>query len=352
MRHPCRCRGRAGQESRKEVWVVKIGLLGAGRIGRFHARTLAEHPDVDALVIGDVDAGRAATVAGEVGGEHTSVEGVIGAGLDAAVIAAATTEHAALIGACLDAGLPVFCEKPIAVDREETEAMVDRVESSGAVLQMGFQRRFDAGYGEAKRLIDDGTVGTLYSLRLATHDPAPPHEGYIPRSGGIFKDLFIHDLDILRWLTGTEAEEVYAQGSVRKFDVFEKYHDVDTAAALITMTDGVVAVLTGGRQDPWGYDVRTEIFGSGDSVSVGLDGRTPLRSVEPGAAPREGQPYPDFLARFGDAYRAELGHFLKVARGRAENPCTARDALEALRLAVAADLSMREGRPVGLSEVG
>jgi myo-inositol 2-dehydrogenase / D-chiro-inositol 1-dehydrogenase len=145
---------------------------------------------------------------------------------------------------------------------------------------------------------------------------------------------------------------VYAQGSVRKFDVFEKYHDVDTAAALITMTDGVVAVLTGGRQDPWGYDVRTEIFGSGDSVSVGLDGRTPLRSVEPGAAPREGQPYPDFLARFGDAYRAELGHFLKVARGRAENPCTARDALEALRLAVAADLSMREGRPVGLSEVG
>jgi len=343
---------RGRQELRKEGRFVKIGLLGAGRIGRFHAKTLAAHPDVDVLLIGDVDAGRAATVAEEVGGKHGTVEGVIGAGLDAAVIAAATTEHASLIGACFDAGLPVFCEKPIAVDREETEAVVDLVESSEAVLQMGFQRRFDAGYGEAKRLIDDGIVGTLYSLRLATHDPVPPHEGYIPQSGGIFKDLFIHDLDILRWLTGTEAEVVYAQGSVRKFDVFDKYDDVDTAAALIRMTDGVVAVLTGGRQDPWGYDVRTEIFGSGDSVSVGLDGRTPLRSVEPGVAPRECQPYPDFLARFADAYRAELGHFLEVARGHAENPCTARDALEALRLAVAADLSMRQGRPVGLSEVG
>jgi len=340
-----------GHEPPKEGSFVKIGLLGAGRIGRFHARTLAAHPDVDALVIGDVDGGRAATVAQEVGGEHSTVEDVIGAGLDAAVIAAATTEHAALIGACLDAGLPVFCEKPIALDRGETEAVVERVESSGAILQMGFQRRFDAGYREARRLIEEGALGTLYSLRLATHDPAPPHEGYIPQSGGIFRDLFIHDLDILRWLTGTEVEEVYARGSVREFEVFEKYGDVDTAAALITLTDGVVAVLTGGRQDPWGYDVRTEIFGSGDSVSVGLDGRTPLRSVEPGAETWKGRPYPDFLARFEDAYRAELGHFLEVARGRAENRCTARDALEALRLAVAADLSMREGRPVRLGEI-
>jgi myo-inositol 2-dehydrogenase / D-chiro-inositol 1-dehydrogenase len=336
---------------RKEDSFVKIGLLGAGRIGRFHAGTLAAHPDVDALIIGDVDVGRAAEVAEEVGGEHAAVEAVIGAGLDAVVIAAATTEHAALIGAGLDADLPVFCEKPIALNREETEAVVDRVESSGAILQMGFQRRFDAGYREAKRLIQDGTVGTLYSVRLATHDPAPPHEGYIPQSGGIFRDLFIHDMDILRWLTETEIEEVYARGSVREFDVFGKYDDVDTAAALITLTDGVVAVLTGGRQDPWGYDVRTEIFGSGDSVSVGLDARTPLRSVEPNATSWEGQPYPDFLVRFEDAYRAELGHFLDVARGRAENLCTARDALEALRLAVAADLSMREGRPVRLGEV-
>jgi myo-inositol 2-dehydrogenase/D-chiro-inositol 1-dehydrogenase len=140
-------------------------------------------------------------------------------------------------------------------------------------------------------------------------------------------------------------------GSVRGFDVFSRHGDVDTAAALIRMEDGVVAVLTGGRHDPLGYDVRAEVFGSGDSIAVGLDGRTPLRSVEPGMPPPE-KPYPNFQARFEDAYRAELRHFLRLARGEAENPCTARDALEALRIAMAADLSLAERRLVRLSEVG
>ena len=135
--------------------------------------------------VGLLGAGRAATAAHEVGGGYETFEGVIGAGLGAAVVAAATTEHAALIGACLDAGLPVFCENPIAVDCEETEAVANRAEFSGAVVQMGFQGRFDAGYGEAKRLIDDGTLGTLYSPRLTAHDTDPPHEGFIPGPGHI-----------------------------------------------------------------------------------------------------------------------------------------------------------------------
>jgi myo-inositol 2-dehydrogenase / D-chiro-inositol 1-dehydrogenase len=270
---------------------------------------------------------------------------------DAVVIAASTSAHAGLIRDAVDAGIPAFCEKPVALGYEETLEIVNKVESRGAVLQIGFQRRFDAGYVEAKRLIDGGALGTLYSLRLATHDPEPPHEGYIPTSGGIFRDLHIHDFDILRWLVGGEVEEVYAVGSVREFDVFSKYGDVDTAAALITMEDDVVAVLTGGRHDPLGYDVRAEVFGSGDSVAVGLDGRTPLRSVEQGVSLPE-EPYPNFQVRFEDAYRAELRHFLRLARGEAENPCTARDALEALRVAMAADLSLAERRPVRLSEVG
>jgi myo-inositol 2-dehydrogenase / D-chiro-inositol 1-dehydrogenase len=267
------------------------------------------------------------------------------------VIAASTSAHAGLIRDAVDAGLPAFCEKPVALGYEETLEIVEKVESGGAVLQIGFQRRFDAGYVEAKRLVYSGALGTLYSLRLATHDPEPPHEGYIPTSGGIFRDLHIHDFDILRWLAGSEAEEVYAVGSVRGFDVFSRYGDVDTAAALIRMEDGVVAVLTGGRHDPLGYDVRAEVFGSGDSIAVGLDGRTPLRSVESGMPPPE-KPYPNFQARFEDAYRAELRHFLRLARGEAENPCTARDALEALRIAMAADLSLAERRPVRLLEVG
>jgi myo-inositol 2-dehydrogenase / D-chiro-inositol 1-dehydrogenase len=330
---------------------MKVGLLGVGRIGEFHARVLADYPDVETLAIGDVDPERAVEVAEEVGAQHGTVEEVIGSGLDAVVIAAATSVHAELIVACLDAGLPTFCEKPIAIGYEETVAIVDRVESSGETLQIGFQRRFDAGYKEAKRLIEAGELGTLYSIRLATHDPEPPPEGYIPESGGIFRDLHIHDFDALRWLAGSEAEEVYAQGSVRKFDVFEKYRDFDTSALMSRMTNGVLAILSGGRQDPLGYDVRTEIFGSGDSISVGLDRRTPLRSVEPGITSSEKAAYPGFLERFEEAYRAELAHFLEVARGRAENPCTARDALEALRIAIAADVSVAENRPVMVEEV-
>jgi myo-inositol 2-dehydrogenase / D-chiro-inositol 1-dehydrogenase len=228
---------------------------------------------------------------------------------------------------------------------------VDRVESSEATLQIGFQRRFDAGYKEAKRLIEAGELGTLYAIRLATHDPEPPHEGYIPESGGIFRDLHIHDFDILRWLTRSKAEQVCAWGSVRRFKVFEKYGDFDTSALIIRMADGVLAVLTGGRQNPLGFDVRTEIFGSEDSISVGLDRRTPLRSVEPGGAPFPRKAYASFLVRFKDAYRAELAHFLEVARGRAENPCTARDALEALQIAVAAEVSVAENRPVMVEEI-
>src|SRR5918997_3678986 len=331
---------------------MRVGLLGAGRIGSLHAAVISGRPEVEAVFVGDVDMGRARALAEEVGGEAGTIEEIIDRGPDAVVIAASTSAHAGLIEAAVDAGIPAFCEKPIALGHEETLEIVERAESSGAVLQIGFQRRFDAGYVEAKRLIDDGSVGTLYSVRLATHDPEPPHEGYIPVSGGIFRDLHIHDFDVLRWLVGSEVEEVYATGSVREFDVFARHGDVDTAAALLTMADGVVAVLTGGRQDPLGYDVRTEIFGSGDSIAVGLDGRTPLRSVEPGAPPVAEKAYPNFRVRFEDAYRAELGHFLRLARGEAENPCTARDALEALRVAMAADLSLAERRPVRLSEGG
>jgi myo-inositol 2-dehydrogenase / D-chiro-inositol 1-dehydrogenase len=325
--------------------------LGAGRIGALHGSTLAADPGVERVVVGDVDAERAQALAGRLGSEYGTIEEVMRSRPDAVVIAASTSAHAGLIRDAVDAGIPAFCEKPVALGYEETLEIVEKVESGGAVLQIGFQRRFDAGYVEAKRLVYCGALGTLYSLRLATHDPEPPHEGYIPTSGGIFRDLHIHDFDILRWLAGSEAEEVYAVGSVRGFDVFSRHGDVDTAAALIRMEDGVVAVLTGGRHDPLGYDVRAEVFGSGDSIAVGLDGRTPLRSVESGMPPPE-KPYPNFQARFEDAYRAELRHFLRLARGEAENPCTARDALEALRIAMAADLSLAERRPVRLSEVG
>jgi myo-inositol 2-dehydrogenase/D-chiro-inositol 1-dehydrogenase len=331
---------------------MKIGLLGAGRIGALHAGVLANDPGVNELLVGDADPERAEEVAGKVGGEAGPIEAVLDSGPDAVVIAASTPAHAPLIRAAVGAGIPAFCEKPIALEFGETVEIVRQVEDSGATLQIGFQRRFDAGYAEARRLVETGAIGTIYSLRLATHDPDPPPEEYIPASGGIFRDLHIHDFDVLRWLTGGEAEEVYAAGSVRNFDFFAEHGDVDTSAALIRMKDGVVAVLTGGRHDPLGYDVRAEIFGSLDSIAVGVDRRTPLRSVEPGISPSEKDAYPNFQDRFLQAYTAEMKHFLALVRGEADNPCTAADALEALRIAMAADLSLAAHRPVTLAEVG
>jgi len=331
---------------------MKVGLLGAGRIGALHAGVLARDPGVDGILVGDVDPQRAEEVARKVDGEAGRIEAVLDAEPDAVVIAASTPAHAPLIRAAIEAGIPAFCEKPIALGYEETAEVVREVEATGTTLQIGFQRRFDAGYAEARRLIESGALGTIYSLRLATHDPEPPPEEYIPSSGGIFRDLHIHDFDILRWLTGGEAEEVYATGSVRSFDFLAEHGDVDTSAALIRMKDGIVAVLTGGRHDPLGYDVRTEVFGSSDSVAVGVDRRTPLRSVEPGIPSSDKPAYPNFQDRFLSAYRAEMEHFLSLVRGEADNPCTAIDALEALRIAMAADLSLAEHRPVSLSEVG
>jgi len=331
---------------------MKIGLLGAGRIGALHAGVLANDPGVDQILVGDADPERAEEVAGKVGGEAGSIETVLASGPDAIVIAASTPAHAPLIRAAVEANVPAFCEKPIALDVGETVEIVRDVEDSGATLQIGFQRRFDAGYTEARRLVETGALGTIYSLRLATHDPEPPPEEYIPASGGIFRDLHIHDFDILRWLTGGEVEEVFATGSVRNFDFFAEHDDVDTSAALIRMKEGVVAVLTGGRHDPLGYDVRAEIFGSRDSIAVGVDSRTPLRSVEPGVSASEKDAYPNFQDRFLEAYTAEMEHFLALVRGEVGNPCTAADALEALRIAMAADLSLVAHRPVSLEEVG
>lgn len=330
---------------------MRVALLGAGRIGRLHARLLQAHDGVSELLVADVDPARAREVAAAA--KATAVDDLEEAldRAEALVITAATDAHAGLIRAGAARGLPVFCEKPIALDLGESLAVVADAERAGIPLQIGFQRRFDAAYRAARRLIETGELGTIYVIRLAGHDPAPPHEAYIPVSGGLFRDFSIHDFDVIRWLTGGEVEEVYADGGVRGFEVFRKYGDVDTAVVTLRMADGILAVLTVARHDPLGYDIRTEIFGSRDSVAVGVGPRTPLRSLEPGVPPPAGPAWRDFLVRFEDAYRAELDHFLRVARGEAPSPCTGRDGVEALRIAEAATRALREHRPVRVAEI-
>jgi len=330
---------------------MRVALIGAGRIGALHAELLAATDGIDELVVADAVAERAAEIAAENGVEAAAT---IDAALDAAdavVIAAATNAHAELIRASIGRGIPTFCEKPLALDLGDTIALAREIADSGVPFQLGFQRRFDIAYREARRLVESGDLGTVYSVTLVGRDPAPPHESYIPASGGLFRDFSIHDFDVLRWLTGDEVVEVYANGGIRAFDVFAKYGDVDTAVATLRLASGAFAVLTVARHDPLGYDIRTEVFGSKDSVSVGLGPQTPMRSVEPGVAPPAGPAWQNFLVRFHDAYRDELAAFVRVARREIPSPCTERDGVEALRIAEAATNSLKEHRIVPLAEV-
>ncbi len=331
---------------------MRIGVIGVGRMGETHAATLSAVDEVDSILITDPDRPRAEMVAGSVGARTVDTTGELLASVDAVVIAAASSAHAELIHACADAGLPTFCEKPITIDLATTAEVVDHVRRAGIPLQMGFQRRFDPGFTAARDAVADGSLGTLYVIRMAGHDPAPPHEAYIPASGGIFRDFSVHDFDALRFVTGQETAEVYADGAVIAFPQFEPYGDVDTAVATLRLSGGSFGILSVTRHDPLGYDIRMELLGSGDSLVVGWDGRMPLRSVEPGAAPAPADAYPGFQERFADAYRAEMAAFVEVAAGRQQSACTAEDALEAMRVAVACDRSRQEHRPVRLEEVG
>ncbi|HET8605978.1 MAG TPA: Gfo/Idh/MocA family oxidoreductase [Gaiellaceae bacterium] len=329
---------------------LHLGVVGVGRIGAFHAATLAGLDDVAALSVADVDPERAAEVAAELGARAVADPGaLVAAGVDALVIAAPTHAHASLLRLAARAGLPAFCEKPVALDLPALDAVIEEVDRAGTLVQIGFQRRFDAGYLAAREAVAAGAAGELLVVRAATHDPAPPPEAYIAGSGGIFRDLHIHDLDAIRFVTGEEVVEVYADGAVHT-GWFARSGDVDVAAATLRLSGGTLAVLTGTRHDPLGYDVRLELFGTGDSLAVGVDARSPYRSLEPGAA-RPQQPYANFLERFEAAYRAELAAFVATVRDGGPSLCTLREARAALVAALAADRSRAERRPVPVEEV-
>src|SRR4051794_37974090 len=220
---------------------LRIALFGAGRIGQLHGRLLAAQPDVAEVIVNDVDADRARATAEAIGGRAVASVDEALAAAEAVVIAASTNVHAELVSRAIDARLPIFVEKPLAFDLAETARVVEKAEAAAATVQVGFQRRFDPGFAEARRLVTGGEIGTVYLVRLIAHDHEPPPDAYIPVSGGLFADSSIHDFDALRWVTGQEVSEVYATGSVRGFPVFARHNDVDTAGVILTLADGTIA---------------------------------------------------------------------------------------------------------------
>lgn len=333
---------------------MRIGLIGTGRIGALHARALHAMAAVDELLIADALPGRAAELADSLGPGATaaeSVEQLHARGVHGVVIAAATHAHAELVHDALDREVPVFCEKPVALDVPGTREIVAHARRSAAPLQVGFQRRFDAGYRTAREAVRAGRLGWLHTLRAVTADAKPPPPEFIPTSGGLFRDCSIHDLDVIRWLTGREIVSVYARGANRGAAFFAEGGDVDTCAALLELDDATLATISATRYNGAGHDVRLEVCGSAGGLFVGNDERSPLPSAEAGVTWPSGSPYRAFTERFAEAYTAELAAFAELAAGRRDNPCTADAALEALYAAEACDRSRREGRPVELAEV-
>jgi myo-inositol 2-dehydrogenase / D-chiro-inositol 1-dehydrogenase len=332
--------------------MTTLGLIGLGRIGAFHTETLMNLPGLDGLLITDERPDIVKQVATKYGATPVdSVEALFASGVDGIIIAAATPAHASLTLASVERGLPTFCEKPVASSAAESAKVAAAIARNGVAVQIGYQRRFDAAFAAAKVAVDSGALGALTTVRSTTMDPAPPPLDYIKGSGGIFRDCAVHDFDTVRWITGQEAVEVYATGTVQGDPLFTEYGDVDTAAIVVRFDGGALGVISNARYNGRGYDCRLEVHGFNDTVVAGWDQGVPVQNTDPATDFPTGTPHNFFMDRFTEAFRTELAGFLEVVKGGPVLGATVADAVEVAWIAEAAAESLRRGTPITIKEV-
>ncbi|MGH3719104.1 MAG: Gfo/Idh/MocA family protein [Pseudonocardiaceae bacterium] len=323
---------------------MKVGLVGCGRIGAMYADHLRAlgHDDLICL---DVDSARAAELARSGGTVAGSLAELLATGVDAALVAAATSSHPGLVSALLRAGVPTFCEKPLATDLAQTERLGQLASSRDVPLWVGFQRRFDPGFAELHAKLAAGDLGRVHLLRLISHDVAPPPLARLRESGSVFVDLMLHDFDLVQWLTGRRVVRVVGDGAVLAVPELAELGDFDTVSAMLRLEDGALAVLTAGRRQPLGYDVRAEVLGERGSAAAGLVEGTPVQALGPGAIPCGERGYDGYWDRFAEAYREQLDRFLVAAAGGPDTPEAGswRSSYRAQRIALAAEWSARAG---------
>ncbi|MBU6359716.1 MAG: inositol 2-dehydrogenase [Chloroflexi bacterium] len=331
--------------------IFNVAFLGAGRMGMTHLRNLIGVPGVRVRVVADPILAAAQAGAAAVNAERASsdIEATINASdVDVVMIATPTGTHAELIERAVRAGKPVWCEKPVAMTLAGTEHVVQTVEASKHPVMIGFMRRFDPGYAAAKHAIEAGEVGRIERFRALSCDTTPPPLAFIKTSGGIFVDMMVHDFDMARFLVG-EIEEVSAWGAALIDPGFAEAGDVDTCVAMLRFANGAVGTIEGTRRATWGYDIRTEIAGSKAKLVVEAQNKTPLLMAR--NVGHEGDYFQSFPDRFETAYKGEMAYFIDcLQKGQMPSPGV-RDALASLRVALAATQSLREGRPVKISEV-
>ena len=334
--------------------LMRIVVVGAGRMGVIRAEDLAADGRVDEIVITNRNPERAAELAARVGGSIApwptdTTDPNAWPIADGYAVTTTTDTHADIIGALASLGRPLLIEKPLAMSLEETDRIIDL--SGDVTMQIGFQRRFDAGIRAINDAIDSGRLGVLYTMTLTAHDMTPGSPDYIAGSGGTFRDMLVHDLDLARWLSGSEIATVYATGHVRDNPDYAAANDHDVVAVHLTMANGVPILISGTRHDPVGHDIRMEAFGSLDSISAGLNHRTPIHLAD-GDLNVDADPYGGFMDRFRAAFTAETSAFVDVVRGERDNPCPPEASRAALAAAVACEISAREGRVVDMTEIG
>jgi myo-inositol 2-dehydrogenase / D-chiro-inositol 1-dehydrogenase len=332
---------------------LSLAVIGAGRIGQLHAENLAMRiPSAKLIGIADVNVPAAKTCAERCGIDTvwSHYEDALASAADAVVICSSTDTHAKIIEEAAAAGKHIFCEKPIDHDLGKIDRALNAVRKAGVKLQIGFNRRFDPNFRQIKQNVESGAVGELHIVRITSRDPAPPPIEYVKVSGGMFFDMTIHDFDMARFITSSDVERVYAVGAVKVDKRIGEAGDIDTAVITLEMKSGAIVTIDNSRQAIYGYDQRLEVFGSKGVAAA--ENNTPHRTVI-GDASGFHQPLPlnFFMDRYTESYVQEMREFVQAVLSKTETPVTGDDGRAPVVIAMAATKSLKEARPVALSEI-
>ena len=338
-----------------ECFMVTVGIIGAGRIGKVHVESICTKvPNAQVKILADPFMNdETAAWAKAKGVQHTTKdykEVLADPEIQAVLICSSTNTHASISIEAIEAGKHVFCEKPIDLEVAKIKEVIAALEKHPVKYQVGFNRRFDHNYAAVQKAVADGKIGDVHIVKIASRDPAPPSMDYVKVSGGIFLDMMIHDFDMARFLSGSDAEEVYAEGAVLVDPAIGEAGDVDTAVVTMKMANGAIAVIDNSRKAVYGYDQRAEVFGSKGMAASGNDSASTVQiSNEDGVTGEK--PLYFFLERYMEAYATEIKGFVNAIENDTETPVTIMDGLKPVVMGLAAKKSLAEHRPVKISEL-
>ena len=328
--------------------MVTLAQFGAGRIGKIHAGNIQRSGRAALKYVVDVDRKAAKALAAATGASVADADKVFADGaVDAVLVCSSTDTHAPLVEAACRAGKAVFCEKPVDLDSARVRQVVKAVKKAGVPFFVAFNRRFDPSFATLHKALREGRIGKVEQVIITSRDPGPPPASYVKVSGGLFRDMMIHDLDMARWLLAEEPTEVYAVGSCLVDRAIGKLGDVDTAAVTLKTKSGAICQITNSRRAVYGYDQRIEVFGSGGMLRAGNRTETSLE-ISDGTGVTGDKPMFFFLERYAEAYRLELDHFLDCLEKGSKPLAGVEDGLRSLLLADAATESVKTGRPVAV----